>query len=358
MRYILIITLVAVGILSAATMDFLNLKTDSDVVKIGALLCLTGSCAEWGQASLKGLKLAAEQINFQGGINNKKIELYVEDSQEAKGPSFTISGYRRLRAESVYLIIGPTWSPAGLAIAPIAAKDSVIMISASLGVREFNEYADNLFNLWPHDEIATKKLAQYAKESSYSRVAIFSSQQEWEETQGLVFKNEFERLGGQIIAYETPLQTVTDLRAEALRIIKTKPDAVLFSNFAQMAIASKELAKLGYTKPQLAVLMDETRIKASNGTLQDTVYVTYSPATEGFQEDFEEKFNELPKAYASTAYDALILISQVGNKSLSVKYQEILKALNQVESFSGASGELSFDKLGGIGKQAVLEKVL
>jgi len=40
-----------------------------DVIKVGALLSLTGPAAQYGQASVDGLEMAVQEINEKGGIS-------------------------------------------------------------------------------------------------------------------------------------------------------------------------------------------------------------------------------------------------------------------------------------------------
>ena len=54
-------------------------QTKNDTIKIGAILPLTGDAAAWGIPPRNGALLAVEQINADGGINGKKLELMVED---------------------------------------------------------------------------------------------------------------------------------------------------------------------------------------------------------------------------------------------------------------------------------------
>jgi ABC-type branched-subunit amino acid transport system substrate-binding protein len=60
-------------------------------------------------------------------------------------------------------MIGPTWTVGAMPInSLIAAEKDIIVISPSVGVKEFNETSHNIFNTWPHDEKATRELAGYA----------------------------------------------------------------------------------------------------------------------------------------------------------------------------------------------------
>lgn len=73
----------------------------------------------------------------------------VEDSAEDTVAT-SLSAFRKLRTAGVNMIVGPSWRPAGNAIAPVAKRHKdLLMISPSLGVRDFNEAGENLFNVWP-----------------------------------------------------------------------------------------------------------------------------------------------------------------------------------------------------------------
>ena len=63
-------------------------------IKIGAVLALTGAASEWGQNQKNGMELAVKELNDIGGIDGKKVRLYVEDNMsESKS---AINGFNKL----------------------------------------------------------------------------------------------------------------------------------------------------------------------------------------------------------------------------------------------------------------------
>ena len=66
-------------------------RASGTCMPISALLCLTGECAEWGGNSVKGLQLAADEINEAGGVLGQNLCLVVQDSQEADGGGKSVS---------------------------------------------------------------------------------------------------------------------------------------------------------------------------------------------------------------------------------------------------------------------------
>ncbi len=325
----------------------------SRTIRIAALLCLTGACADWGENSLRGIELAIEEINEKGGVLGQKLELVVQNSDEM-AVARAVSGYQELVAQGVRYLIGPSWTPAGLAIAPIAKKDPVIITSPSLGVKEFNEVADNIFNLWPHDEIATRSLARFAIEKGWKRAALFSSTQAWDQTQGNIFEEEFVKRGGAITIRVEPHENTRDLRTEAAKIKNMNPDVVMYTNFTHLGLAARELKRLGYKGNTLSILMDKSRVEIAEGGLEGTIYAQYPESSEKFKAAFLKKYGKEPDTTADTAYDTVYFYTKGVSGAGTTDITEVKKRLNALTTFSGASGTFTFDGKGGVVKESVL----
>jgi len=68
------------------------------------------------------MELAVEELNSQGGVLGRRIELIGADSREDT-PTAALSAFRHLvEQEQVKLIVGPTWSAAAKALLPVASR--------------------------------------------------------------------------------------------------------------------------------------------------------------------------------------------------------------------------------------------
>lgn len=326
----------------------------ADTLKIGAPICLTGGCAEWGESTKNGLTIALESINNKGGVLGKLIEIIYEDTNEATGGFKAVTAFQKLKSQgNVNFFIGPTWTPGGLAVAPVAGKmKDVLMISPSLGVAQFNESAPNLFNTMPHSETSTRAVAKLMIQSKINKAAIFSSEQPWESLQAKVFREEFTRLGGEIVSEQSPNPDAADLRTESLKIASAKPQAVFLANLNQAGLASRQLRMLGFQGSLYAALLDQTRIDISQGTLEGAISAQYPEGNEDFVKQYVQKFGKKPNASADTAHDALIALSKALEAAGSFEAEKILPELIKVE-FQGASGYIKFDSLGGVVREPV-----
>ena len=313
-------------------------------LKIGALMCQTGTCAEWGSAALKGAQLAVEEVNSAGGVLGASVELIVEDSAEDQVKE-SLTAYRSLRNKGVDLIVGPTWSAAGNVIAAVAKSDpSVLLVSPSIGIRDFNEAGPNLFNIWPHDEYGARRLATFAHEQGLRRIAIFATEQPWSIAQAHFFREEFERAGGTITVEVVPSPDQLDLRSEANRIVRSRPEAVVFTCFSeQMGLAAKKLKQLGFKGVQLSVLMFESAISVANGALEGVVYAALPAPSVDFTAKFKRRFGGEPGTSADKGYDGAMLVMRAAIDARSSAVDAVRIALQNTTEYSGASGKLAFN---------------
>ena len=91
-----------------------------DAIKVGVILPLTGKQAKFGEIEKQSFVMAAEEINAKGGVNGKKIELLIEDTQGK--PDVARSAVEKLITQDKVVIIGggytssETYAAAGVAL--------------------------------------------------------------------------------------------------------------------------------------------------------------------------------------------------------------------------------------------------
>ena len=324
-------------------------------VKIGALLCLTTSCADFGKNSLDGAILAAEQEKEKGGL---EVEVLAEDSADSNTKT-TVTAYQSIiRKLESDLIIGPSWTVGGLAISPLIASDpNVLVMSPSVGLRDFNEAGENIFNVWPHDDVATSALAERAYLQGMRNIAIVVTMEPWEQLQAKTFKSKFESLGGKVSSYIEYLSSETDLRTFALKTVKSKPEAVLLANYNHMGLFARELSKLGYQGKKLAILMDKIQLEQAKGTLEGVEFTLNPEADKSFRDAFVKRYSRDPGISADMAYDAMNLLIRAIKETKSIEPKIIGKYLLTIKDLKGASGLITFDEKGGIVRPATIMKL-
>ena len=88
-------------------------------VKLGFFMSVTGRDASFGEAALRGSRLAVDDLNAAGGIFGRPVELVVEDNRSLPGESAT-AAKKLIARDKVIALIGECASARTLEAAPIA----------------------------------------------------------------------------------------------------------------------------------------------------------------------------------------------------------------------------------------------
>jgi branched-chain amino acid transport system substrate-binding protein len=100
----------------------------SQPIKIGIVNSLTGSAAPWGESAKKGIDLAVKQINENGGMNGRQVEVVMEDDDTDSKSA--VSAYNKLvSVDHVDGVIGGVFDFSATPLIPLALQDRVAFIS-------------------------------------------------------------------------------------------------------------------------------------------------------------------------------------------------------------------------------------
>src|SRR5437879_2249539 len=97
-------------------------------LKIGEVDPLTGGISQFGIGCHQGIPLAVEELNAEGGVLGKTIELITEDDQSKPGQSATVVR-KLITQDKVVAIVGDATSSATLESASIAQSSKIPMVT-------------------------------------------------------------------------------------------------------------------------------------------------------------------------------------------------------------------------------------
>jgi branched-chain amino acid transport system substrate-binding protein len=198
-------------------------------LRLGLLLSLTGPAAAFGIPERDAVQWKVDQINAAGGIDGRRIEVFVEDDQT--NPTEAAQGARSLMVDDeVHAIIGATTGSATLAVGPLAMANKVPVVApnGTIPVTDpENEFADWVYRSSINDLIGVEAAFDLAVERGGKKVAIFFQ----EDSYGIETKERIEELAkeaGDVEIVETasaPL-TATEVVAQATRLRNADPDVI------------------------------------------------------------------------------------------------------------------------------------
>jgi len=98
-------------------------RTDGGPIRIGAVFPISGNAASLAGPELTGVRIAADQVNADGGIGGRRIELVVRDVQSREEAAQAMG---ELRDQGIQLVIGAYSSDLSIAASEAADKAGLV----------------------------------------------------------------------------------------------------------------------------------------------------------------------------------------------------------------------------------------
>ncbi len=352
----IVITIVGLVIWTVAKKPAAD-TSDTGPIKIGAVLMLTGTGANYGEHSLNGATMAMEEINANGGVLGRKLDIVPEDNL-GDNPAAAISAFNKLKSQGIDLMIGPNWSPSAIALAPIVCDKKVVMISVSEGGTAFSQKCDYTFNTYPAEARLSEALGKYVASKGYKNVAMIGSQQSWETEQFNAVKKGLEEGGAKLTIAEVTSGTETDFRTILVKMQKAKVDALILTNYTNEDITARQARDLGF-KPQIyAVLLDDATVKDAEGSLEGAIGMSYFSPSKEFADKYMKEFGKTPDVSADSSYDAVNLIAEAIKSTGKTDSESVKEYLVNQKTFNGASGTGTFDEYGQVVRSPHYQEVM
>lgn len=334
-------------------------------IEVGAVLPLTGSAAEWGTPVRKALLLAQDEINGSGGINGKKIHLNIEDDRcDASGG---ISALQKIIAtQRPVAVIGAVCSAVTLAIAPVAERSRIVLISPASTNPAITNAGDYIFRVIPTDALRGTIFARYVYAQGHRTVSLLYIKNDAGVGNKDSFAAEFRRLGGRVASEDSYPENSRDVRSQLAKIAAAKPDAIMIVSYPEdSALVLRQAHELGIQPPlyfQTEALDDPNVIKNAAGAADGVTYILPAPATGGaavaFADKYKRKWGGPPETFAAEGYDSLMLIATLLRKTATVSSDVLKSELYKTADYAGASGTITFDGNGDVLKPMAIKRIV
>ena len=289
-------------------------------IKIGFAVAETGLYAFAGVPSVQGATLAAEQVNQQGGINGRRIELVKGDSNSDKQQAIQLLT-KHGRDRDVLAVIGPTSSAVAPAVAPIAKDLQVPIIGPTVVTPLLTEGGFPwAFKMGSSPTGTAEKMCEVVEKDGHKRIAIMFTR----DNAGQVgYKDTalecLPAVGAEVVTVQSGSDATDDYSAFISNIKRSNPDAIFTllsgERSAQFEVQARQggiPASVPFYGPNTVTGADF--IEIGKDAVEGTIGVTeYFPGTPGevnkaFVEAYEKRFKATPDNYAAQGYASMQLI--------------------------------------------------
>jgi branched-chain amino acid transport system substrate-binding protein len=357
-QIIVILSLLIVGIVAAGIMSYIYLhaaKGQTETIKIGVTLPLSGKYAYTGEAAANGLKLASEEINSQGGINNHKIQLIIEDNKgETKDAVNSVNKF--VSVDQVGLVFS-TFTNITSAVKQIVFDNEKFLFYMST-VPDFAKENKYAFRDYFDASENGAAIAQAIAKQGYKRIAYLTEISDQCKRYEQGFNKEAEKLGLQVVSREEYPLDQTDLKTNLLKLNIKNSQALVACTWRHEDILMKQLKELDLIAiPSFHIVAPY--LPAANTAEMKKIYeenkavsswygiseVTNKEEQLKFQKKYRANFGKDPIADAAYAYDDIYILAEA-LKACDVNFENkdcLAKYLTQIK-YDGIGGHLEFNQ--------------
>ena len=320
----------------------------SNPIKIGLIHVLSGPMQTWGLVSVRGAKMAADEINAKGGINGRKVVVVAADSKLK--PDIAVKEVTRMvKEEKVDIVIGTVSSAVAKKITPLMNNlECPLIVTHAMT----NDITGSLCNKWAFrltwsNSQCYKSAALLAKDSGRKKWISVGpdygfGQESWKQ-----FSTYLKELVPDV-SYEEPIFTPVSTKdwSKVLdRIRKSPTDGVMLSlwgdnlkSFIRQGMKTTELFKSG--KLILCPVGGSAEVFINLGIMDMPQGIVFgapywfdaydNPANNKFVSDYRKlsRSAKAPPSYAaSIPYSAVKIYKNAVEKAGTTDKASVAKAL-------------------------------
>jgi branched-chain amino acid transport system substrate-binding protein len=338
----------------------------AEILKIGAWLPMTGAVAAYGQDAWNGLQIAEE---MKPTVLNKKVTLVLVDTKSDKIEAATAMS-RLIEKEKVIAVIGEMISGDTMAGGPIAERAKIPVVSPTATNPLVTQEKKYVFRVCFIDPVQGEVAAKYAIHSLNAKKAALIVDKSQDYCVGLAkfFKDNFTKLGGEILAETFCVTEDKDFSAQLSTIKPANPDVIYAPNYySPVALFTKQARELGLKAPVLSgdgAQADEL-IQIGGKEVEGVAFTGHfnaKAATTKLAKDFIARFERKyekkePNAFHALGADAYFVLLDAISRAKSTKGEAIRATLASTKNFEAISGKLSIGEDGNAVKPMVINIV-
>jgi branched-chain amino acid transport system substrate-binding protein len=285
---------------------------------IAAVFPTIGRYAVSGQQSLRGARLAVEELNRAGGVSGRPLRL-----AEYRTGSYFVDARRAAELaarDGALAIVGANSSELSRAIAEVAESAGVTQISnvSTAGDLTFDPQAGRrrrfVFRMCASDEVMGRLLSGFAKDELGARRAavVYEVGRTYSQQLARSFAASFaDQAAGREVAEFFYLALETDFRPQLRRVKEFDPDVVFLpGSFTDATLVAQQAALVGLRATWLGGDAWSSPLLFQRGAPPGPAYyVELCPRSPEFERRYGEPAeDEPPGCRAVLAYDAVQVI--------------------------------------------------
>ena len=327
----------------------------ADTIKLGVAGPHSGDLASYGIPTVKAAELVVKEINANGGVLGKQVELLVED--DVCKPEVATNTATKLVSEKVDVVLGHICSGATKAALGIYKDSNIIAMSPSATNPALTQSGDypNFFRTIASDDAQAKLEVDFALNVlKVKKVAVLHDKGDYGKGLAEFAKSFLENAPqAKVVLYEGITPGAVDYSAVVQKIRRSGAEAVIFGGYHPEA--SKIVSQMRKKRMKTIFISDDgvkddTFIKVAK-EYAEGVYATgpkdtsKNPMAIAAEEAHKKAYGEDPGAFFLNAYAATLALLNGIEKAGSTDYGAVEEAL-RTQFVDTPLGKIRFDEKG------------
>lgn len=319
---------------------------------------MSGEGREDGLDQLRGVELAARQVNAAGGIRGRTVLVIRADDQGM--PDLALPTFRRVARARADAVIGPYNSSVGIINLPFYMRARI----APVQMTSTDATSRMGVNVQPKTRQISPVEVDYVRDAwKPSRVAILAGSSTF--------------LAGEADGMQAGMQeagvTVTRLPVEAgatdcapivAQALASSPDTIYISTkinegicITRALVASGSTAKclLGFANADPSFIQRAGVAMSQRCVLTGVPLPQAFPTARQYVRDYRATFGMQPATWGSFTYDSARILFAAIERAGTTAYRPVMRELKATRGFKGATGTITIDPATGDRRQVAVK---
>jgi branched-chain amino acid transport system substrate-binding protein len=339
----------------------------AQTIKIGVNQPLTGAVAASGNYVTNGARIAADEINAQGGLLGQQVELVIEDNKS--NPTEAVAAAEKLIVRDEVPVMMGAWSSTfTLAVMPKLMEYGVpMLVETSSSEKITTEGNPWVFRISPTSEMEAKAFAEQVDKFDIEKADFLVVNNDWGLGAAERFSAMLEEQGIAVGEVETMDPAAQDMSAQLSKIKASDADTLFVTTgVEQLTLVLRQARDLqledriittgGSQAPDQLI---EQAGSAADGSFHLVFFTPWFPeaaqnpeVAAKFVAEWEERgYNFAGLTEGFRGYDGIMTIAAAIEAAGEAEPEAIREALWTVE-VEGVNGDIKFTKQGPEGNES------
>jgi len=343
-------SLLAAVLVAAAPAVLAGCGSDGDdsasgPIRVGLTVPLTGNYQALGTGDQQGAQIAVDQINADGGIDGRKIELVVKDDKTQ--PDQSVLAFNAHKSEGAVAVIGSSFSNSALATIPLAERNSMPYLSLAAADQQVDPIRKFAFQIPARSSTYAEQTLKYLQATNVTKIALAHDTKSSYAVAGYEAVKEKAQDYGVTVVVDRTFDTGTqDFSSVYAPVRASDAQAVfLWATGPPAVIATKQFAASGlpipliltgaqatplFTKPAGAAA-EKVILSSSIGAIAPKLPPgDLKTSVDGLAVDYQKKYGTPPPQFALDGYCGVQVLAEAIRKAGSTDGKKVQAALEEL----------------------------